>query len=129
MVDEYIQLVILKKLYYTPDEVHKSWLQFIEPDTHYNLRKSVFQANYGLTIGSSMLSGKATEEIHKCLEEPYDDGFYNYIRGALSNIHQIQMCGFIKEKDALEERVAELEEENRVLKNKKKGGKHGNENI
>ena len=96
MLDEYIQLVVLKKLYYTPDEVHKSWRQFVEPDAHYDLRKSVFQANYGLTIGSGLLSGKAAEEVGRCMETPYDEGFYDYIRCVLKDMHHIQMVGFIK---------------------------------
>jgi hypothetical protein len=96
MLDEYIQLVILKKLHYEPFKVHESWLQFVEPDVHYDLRKSVFQSNYGLKIGSGLLSGKAAQEIYRNMETPYDEGFYEYIRLALSDMHHIQMSGFIK---------------------------------
>ena len=99
MADEYISLVILKKLHYANETVHESWLQFREPKAYIELRAARFEINYGLNIFSHNTAiGRIPNIIYRCMQDQWSADVYDYIKEELNNNHHIQVCGFVNQK-------------------------------
>jgi hypothetical protein len=99
LADEYISLVILKKLHYASETVHESWLKWKEPEAHIALREAQFEVNYGLTIFNPEVAiGRIPDIIYRCMQHPWTADVYDYIKEELNNNHHIQVCGFVNQK-------------------------------